>query len=56
VQANIGLAVDRMAFSPRVLELHVEGTIPDSRARADIRATVVLAGASSVLIRHVVER
>jgi general secretion pathway protein K len=56
VQANLGLAVDRMAFSPRVLELHVEGRIPDSWARADIRATVVLAGASSVLIRHVVER
>jgi general secretion pathway protein K len=56
VQASIGLAVDRMAFSPRELELHVQATIPESRARAEIRATVVLAGASNVRIRQVVER
>jgi general secretion pathway protein K len=56
MQANLALAVDRMAFAPRELELHVEGTIPDANARAEIRATVVLAGASSVRIRHMVER
>jgi general secretion pathway protein K len=56
VQANLGLAVDRMAFVPRELELRVEATIPESHARADIRATVVLAGGSMVRIRRVVER
>jgi general secretion pathway protein K len=56
LQANLALAVDRMAFAPRELELHVEATIPDANARAEIRATVVLAGASSVRIRHLVER
>jgi general secretion pathway protein K len=56
LQANLALAVDRMAFAPRELELHVEATIPDANARAEIRATVVLAGASSVRIRHMVER
>jgi general secretion pathway protein K len=56
VQENLALAADRMAFSPRELELHVEGAIPEANAHAEIRATVVLAGASSVRIRHVVER
>jgi hypothetical protein len=56
MQANLALAVDRMAFAPRELELHVEGTIPEAHAHAEIRATVVLAGASSVRIRHMVER
>jgi general secretion pathway protein K len=56
VQAHLGLAADRMAFAPRDLELHVEGTIPEANARAEIRATVLLAGASSVRIRNVVER
>jgi general secretion pathway protein K len=56
VQADLGRAVDRMAFAPRDLELRVEGTIPESGARADIRATVVLSGGSLVRLRHVVER
>jgi general secretion pathway protein K len=56
VQEKLGLAVDRMAFAPRELELRVEGTIPEARARAEVRATVLLIGGSSVRIRHVVER
>jgi hypothetical protein len=56
VEANLGLATDRMAFAPRELELRTEATIAGANARAEIRGIVVLAGASSVRIRHIVER
>jgi general secretion pathway protein K len=56
VQANLGLATDRMAFAPRELELHAEATIAGASARTEVRGIVVLAGASSVRIRHIVER
>jgi general secretion pathway protein K len=58
IEADIGVATDRMAFAPRELELRSVATVPGGGAngRAEIRATVVLAGASSVRIRHVSER
>jgi general secretion pathway protein K len=56
VQEQLALAAGRMAFAPRELELRVEGVIPQAGARAEIRATVVLAGGSSMRIHHVVER
>lgn len=56
VQANLAVAVDRMAFAPRELELRVTAVIPSGGGRAEVRATAVLAGASSMRIHHVVER
>jgi hypothetical protein len=56
VQANLGLAVDRMAFAPRELELRVEAVIPGAESRAEIRADAMLAGGTSMRIRRVVER
>jgi general secretion pathway protein K len=56
VEANLGLAADRMAFTPRELELRSVATVPGTNVRAEIRATVLLAGASSVRIRRVAER
>jgi general secretion pathway protein K len=56
VQERIALAADRMAFAPRELELRVAAVIPEAGARAEVRATAVLAGGSSVRVHHVVER
>jgi general secretion pathway protein K len=56
VQANLGIAVDRMAFAPRELELRVEAVVAGAGARAELRANAVLAGGTSVRIHHVVER
>jgi general secretion pathway protein K len=56
VQANLGMAVDRMAFAPRELELRVDATIPGAGAHAEVRANAVLAGGTAVRIHRVVER
>jgi hypothetical protein len=45
-----------MAFAPRDLELRVEAAAAGDGSRAEIRADALLAGATSMRIRRVVER
>lgn len=56
VQERMAAVVDRIAFSPRALEIRSVATVPGTPIRAETRAVVLLSGASAVSVRQVVER
>ncbi len=56
ISADIGPTLDRVAFGPREVEIVVEATAHGAPIVARLRATVLLAGGSSVSLLHAAER
>lgn len=55
-RARLGEITDRVAFTPRELEITAEASSPGSPTRAALHANVLFGGASSVTLLRVVER
>ena len=55
-RARLGEITDRVAFTPRELEITSEASSPGTPARAALHANVLFSGSSAVSLLRVVER